>query len=78
MRELVELLTFQNIHFRENENVASRSSFKVGGVVRLAIFPDSREKLISALSVLKKQNVKFEVIGNASNLLFAFDFFFLP
>lgn len=75
MRELVELLTFQNIHFRENENVASRSSFKVGGVVRLAIFPDSREKLISALSVLKKQNVKFEVIGNASNLLFAFDFY---
>ena len=70
MRELVELLNLKNIDFRENESVASRSTFKVGGVARIAIFPDSREKLIFALSELKSRKIKFEVVGNASNILF--------
>ena len=75
MRVLTELLTLEKIDFRENESVASRSSFKVGGIVRIAIFPDSREKLITVISELKRQNIKFEVVGNASNVLFAFDFY---
>ena len=75
MRELFDVLKLENIDFRENESVASRSSFKVGGVAKLAIFPNTRDKLIAALSALKKHNVKFEVVGNASNILFAFDFY---
>lgn len=75
MRELIDLLQLNNIDFRENDSVLSRSSFKVGGVARLAIFPDSRDKLITTLSALKLQGVKFEVVGNASNVLFAFDFY---
>jgi len=75
MRELVEILKLENIDFRENESVALHSSFKIGGIAKISVFPDSREKLLTVLSALKKQNIKFEVIGNASNILFAFDFY---
>jgi len=71
----VRRLKEEKIPFAENENVASRSTFKVGGKVALAIFPDGKEKLISTLDILCDQNIRFEIIGNASNMLFAFDFF---
>lgn len=69
------VLREQNIAYRENECVAQRSSFKVGGRVALALFPDTKEKLIFALDMLKRENIKYEVIGKGSNVLFAFDFF---
>ena len=75
MIKLIERLRLENIDFCENENVSARSSFKVGGTARIAIFPDSCDKLVSAISALKQYNVKFEVVGNASNVLFAFDFY---
>lgn len=75
LENAVVLLRERDILCKTDENVASRSSFKIGGSVALAVFPDSKEKLISALSVLDSESVRYEVIGNASNLLFAFDRF---
>lgn len=68
-------LKSKDIAYAENECVASRSTFKVGGRVRLAVFPDTREKLIFTLENLRKCDVRYEIIGNASNMLFAFDVF---
>ena len=69
------LLRQKDIICKTDENVAGRSSFKIGGSIALAVFPDSEEKLICALSVLEDERIRYEVIGNASNLLFAFDRF---
>ncbi len=73
--EISNLLRGKNISFSENENVASRSSFKIGGVVRFAIFPDTKEKLIYTLDMLTENKIRFEVVGNASNILFGFEFY---
>ena len=73
--ELLELLEKENIKLARDADVASRSSFKIGGVAALAVFPDSREKLVSALRLLYSFGIRTEVIGNASNVLFAFDLF---
>ncbi len=72
---VIELLKDKNIAIRENENVAARSSFKIGGRVRLAVFPDSQEKLIFAINALDDAKIRTEIIGNASNILFDFDEF---
>lgn len=72
---LLEYLKSEDIAYAENANVASRTSFKIGGEARLSVYPDSRDKLVKALRALDVEGVRTEIIGNASNILFAFDFF---
>ena len=72
---LIRELEIKNIAYALDENVASRSCFKIGGRVRLAAFPDTREKLVATLEALRKSAIRHEIIGNASNMLFAFDLF---
>ena len=74
-KELLSLFNENCIDFKENENVAAHSSFKIGGNVRLALYPDSNEKLMCALDALASEGIRYEIIGNASNVLFAFDEF---
>ena len=69
------LLAQRGISYKTDEIVASKSSFKIGGSAALSVYPDSAEKLIGALSALDAERVRYEVIGNGSNLLFAFDRF---
>ena len=74
LERLIDSLKNEDIAYSENETVASRSTFKVGGSVRLAIFPSSRQKLVRTLELLRESEIKYEIIGNASNMLFAFGF----
>lgn len=55
--------------------VSSRSSFKVGGIAALAVFPKTPSSLEKAVSLVNDAGVRYRVIGNASNVLFAFDRF---
>jgi UDP-N-acetylmuramate dehydrogenase len=70
---VAKVLCGLGISCEQNVCVCQRCSFKLGGDVALAIYPNSQEQLASALRVLENADVKYEIIGNASNLLFAFD-----
>lgn len=72
---IFKLLNDENVPCHLNEDVTSHSSFKVGGTACLTVYPRKREDLIFVVSVLSKAGIRFEIIGNASNLLFAFDKF---
>ena len=73
--DLLALFEEQNIEYKLDLSVALRSSFKIGGRVALAIFPETFEQLSAAVTALYGAGVKHEIIGNASNLLFAFDYY---
>ena len=73
MRELEVLLRQKNIKYLTDVSVAKYSSFKIGGICDIAIFPSTTDELCEALLAVKERNIKFEVIGNASNILFAFE-----
>ena len=73
--ELLELLRQKNIEFSQDTETANRSSFKIGGRVALAIFPKSIDELVFSVRTLDTYKVKFEIFGNASNVLFAFDYY---
>lgn len=73
--ELLELLGKQNIEYKLDVSVKERASFKIGGRVALAIYPSTAEQVALALSALVAAGIKYEIIGNASNLLFAFDYY---
>ena len=71
--ELFDLLRSKSINFLTDHEVSSRSSFRVGGRVALAIFPKSREQLVESVKALDSYGIRFEILGNASNVLFAFE-----
>ena len=75
MDRIAAALTKEGIRHSRDLATASRSSFKVGGVASLAVFPESESQLARALSLIDAEGVRCEIIGNASNLLFAFDYF---
>lgn len=74
-QRVIDILVLNQIDFRQNENVSHYSTFKVGGVAAVAVFPKNRQELISVLKIFFQNGVRTEVIGNASNMLFAFDYF---
>lgn len=67
---IVEFLRqIPDIHFTENENMAERTSLKVGGAARYFVCPDSVYALCRGISVAKDAGVKYKIIGNGTNLL---------
>ncbi len=73
--ELLDILKRENIDFFEDSEMWIHSSFRIGGVAALSVLPDSTDKLCRAVRALRNYGVRYEVIGNASNILFAFDYF---
>ena len=70
---ILKALCEKGIEYITDENVAMRSTFKIGGVSALSVYPKSVCDLCDAVKILKSAGVKCEMIGNASNMLFAFD-----
>ena len=69
-------LDFDNtLEVLENEPLSKHSSFKIGGEARYAIFPKSKDELISAIETVTRNNAKLAIVGNGSNLLFDDDGF---
>jgi UDP-N-acetylmuramate dehydrogenase len=57
--------------YGENIPLALHSSFKIGGPADFVIFPTSEQALISLVSFMKKNEIRFSVFGNGTNLLFS-------
>ena len=70
---LLDALSREKITYAENFSVRENCSFKIGGKVALALFPTDSGQLVKSVSLLDMHGVKFEILGNASNVLFAFD-----
>lgn len=73
MNRLEAILKKDNISYALDASVANRSSFKIGGVAAIAIFPKSIDELCRSILAVQRLGIKFTVVGNASNILFAFE-----
>ena len=73
INKLEAFLSEKNIKYFCDMSVEKYSSFKIGGIAAIAIFPTTVDELCYALRMTKELQIKFEVIGNASNILFAFE-----
>ena len=54
-----------------NASLKEFTTYKVGGVARVIIFPKNIDDLVILIRKLKATNVKFMVLGNGSNVLFS-------
>lgn len=57
----------------EDLPLAQHSTFKIGGNARFAAFPRNEKELISLISAANENGLRYEIVGNASNLLFDSD-----
>lgn len=51
-------------------DLSRKCTFQIGGRARIFVEPSSVEELLKILDTIKEHNVKYVVIGNASNILF--------
>lgn len=54
-----------------NEKISNYTTYRVGGKVRAICFPKNEEDLVSLVSLLKENKIKYFVLGNGSNVLFS-------
>lgn len=71
MEALLQSLQANGIDIQTDCALSMQSTFRVGGAARAAAFPDTREKLITTLSLASAAGVRFAVFGNGSNVVFA-------
>lgn len=69
-RTFLKRIETDGIEYAEELSLKPYSTFRIGGSVELALFPDTEEKLIGALSLLREAELPFAVLGNGSNVLF--------
>ena len=67
---LASMLKTAKIPFKENEPLAPKSTFKVGGTARLFIMPETPEQLESTISAARSSELPFFVTGGASNVVY--------
>ena len=69
-QKLCELSDKGSLTYAEGETVAPYTTFKIGGKADLIIKVLSRDALAQIVGAARRENVKFCVIGNGSNVLF--------
>ena len=64
------MLKVAKIPYTENEPLAQKSTFKVGGTAKLFIMPQNAEQLESAIKAIRSSEIKYFLTGGASNVVF--------
>ena len=59
------------LEYQIDSPLAPHSSFRIGGNADLLVFPYTRESLIELLAAVDRQNIRRDIFGNGSNVLFA-------
>lgn len=72
MQKIIKIIEEKDIgKYQENVSLKTLTTYKVGGRVRLLVFPNDSRKLIDLLKIIKLNNIKYKILGNGSNVLFS-------
>ena len=75
IEKLAAELNAAGIENKLNMPLAGASTFKIGGACAIAVFPQNKDELAKAVRFSCALNVRYTVVGKASNILFADDGF---
>lgn len=71
MEQLIQKLQTLGVEWEQNCPLSQHSSFRIGGVADLALFPRSSDALCQTLSLLRENGIAIMVIGKGSNVVFS-------
>ena len=58
-----------------NPSLSKYTTYKVGGNARLLVYPKNIDKLITLMQIIEREEIKYFILGNGSNVLFSDDFY---
>lgn len=67
---LLEKLTEYKISYKTDYSLKNASTFRIGGVCILAVFPKTSDQLADAISLIDGEGMKVHICGKGSNTLF--------
>jgi UDP-N-acetylmuramate dehydrogenase len=59
------------IQLYSNADTSKISSIKAGGIAKYITYPNTKEQLIYAIHAAKSANIRYKIIGNATNIFFS-------
>ena len=65
----------QDIDYQENASLKKYNTYRVDTICKYLIFPNDEKELIKILKELKKENIKYMILGNGSNVIFKMDYY---
>ena len=71
MEDIYDSLKKEKIEYVKDILLSSLSSFKVGGRAECVVYPKNEAEISKTVALAKQNNVRFEIIGNGSNVFFS-------
>ena len=71
MTDYLECLQKERITAQQNISLKNLCSFQIGGNARMVVTPDTTEALCRAVTLAVEFGLRFVIIGNGTNVLFA-------
>ncbi len=72
MQEIINFIENNNIgKYLENVHLSKYTTYRVGGIAKLLVYPKDKEKLVLLIKELKLKKIKHKILGNGSNTLFS-------
>ena len=68
---LKDFLCKYSFSFVENESLKKHTTMKVGGNADFIVYPKNAEEVSMLISFLKKENIRYYILGNGSNVIFS-------
>ncbi len=53
----------------KNEPLSNHTTFKMGGLVKTMLIPETEEELVSAVKECRQKSLPYRILGNGSNLI---------
>ncbi|NLA33799.1 MAG: UDP-N-acetylmuramate dehydrogenase [Tenericutes bacterium] len=76
MKEVIKQIKNNNIgRILENVSLAKYTTYHVGGIAKLMVYPKNEAKLKELLEIIENNHLKYKVLGNGSNVLFSDNLF---
>lgn len=64
-----------DIEFYEEISLKKYNTYRLDTIVKYLVFPDNKDNLRELLKFLTDKNIKYVVLGNGSNVIFAADYY---
>lgn len=72
MKEIITFIKKHNIgNVKEDVKLSNFTTYKVGGIAKVIVYPKNTDKLILLLEKLNKDNINYKILGCGSNLIFS-------
>ena len=63
-----------NISYKEDISLRNYNTYRVNTICKFLVFPKNVDELKQIISYLKENNIKYYMLGNGSNIIFAMDY----